>query len=56
MLTMRDWSLEMRPQRLPRPLPPEYLMVFELIWSPQDASDSLTEEELLTEYSDLLPL
>ena len=37
-------------------LPPEYLMVFELIWSPQDASDSLTEEELLTEYSDLLPL
>jgi uncharacterized membrane protein len=34
-------------------LPPAYLMTVEVVWSPQDASDSLTEEELLTEYSDL---
>ncbi|HEY9825461.1 MAG TPA: DUF1517 domain-containing protein [Stenomitos sp.] len=34
-------------------LPEEYLMTLEVIWSPQEASDSLTEEELLTEYSDL---
>jgi uncharacterized membrane protein len=37
-------------------LPAEYLMTFELIWSPQDASDSLTDEELLTEYSDLVQI
>jgi uncharacterized membrane protein len=37
-------------------LPPEYLMTVEVVWSPQDASDSLTEEELLTEYSDLQPI
>jgi uncharacterized membrane protein len=37
-------------------LPLEYLMTLELIWSPQEASDSLTEEELLTEYSDLMPI
>ncbi|MEB3336601.1 MAG: DUF1517 domain-containing protein [Leptolyngbyaceae bacterium] len=37
-------------------VPPEYLMVFELIWSPQDETDSLTYEELLTEYSNMLQL
>lgn len=37
-------------------LPADYLMTFELIWSPQDASDSLTDEELLTEYSDLVQI
>jgi uncharacterized membrane protein len=37
-------------------LPAEYLMTFELIWSPQDASDSLTDDELLTEYSDLVQI
>jgi uncharacterized membrane protein len=35
---------------------PEYLLVFELLWSPQDASDSLTRDELLTEYSDLVQI
>ncbi len=34
-------------------LPADYLMVFELLWSPQDASDSLTYDELLTEYTDM---
>lgn len=34
-------------------IPPDYLMVFELLWSPQDAQDSLTYEELLTEYTDM---
>jgi uncharacterized membrane protein len=37
-------------------LPPEYLMVLEVIWSPQDEKDSLTEEELLTEYSGLMQI
>jgi uncharacterized membrane protein len=37
-------------------LPAEYLMVFELLWSPQESSDSLTYDELLTEYSDMLQL
>jgi uncharacterized membrane protein len=34
----------------------DYLMTLELIWSPQDSSDSLTDDELLTEYSDLLQI
>jgi uncharacterized membrane protein len=37
-------------------LPPEYLMVLEVIWSPQDEKDSLTEDELLTEYSELVQI
>jgi uncharacterized membrane protein len=37
-------------------LPSDYLMTFELIWSPQDPSDSLTDDELLTEYSDLIQI
>jgi uncharacterized membrane protein len=37
-------------------LPPEYLMVLEVIWSPQDEKDSLTEEELLTEYSGMMQI
>lgn len=37
-------------------LPSEYLMAFELLWSPQDASDSLTYDELLTEYTDMVQL
>lgn len=31
----------------------DYLCVLELIWSPQDASDTLTYDELLSEYSEL---
>lgn len=31
-------------------LPPQYLMVYELLWSPQVESDSLTYEELLLNY------
>lgn len=37
-------------------LPPDYLLVLELIWSPQAASDSLTYDELLTEYTDLMQI
>jgi uncharacterized membrane protein len=37
-------------------IPSDYLMVFELLWSPQAASDSLTYEELLTEYTDMVQL
>ncbi|MGI0489831.1 DUF1517 domain-containing protein [Pantanalinema rosaneae CENA516] len=37
-------------------VPSEYLMVFELLWSPQDASDSLTYDELLTEYTDMVQI
>jgi uncharacterized membrane protein len=32
----------------------EYLLVYELLWSPQDQSDSLTQEQLLTGYPNLV--
>jgi uncharacterized membrane protein len=35
---------------------PEYLLIYELLWSPQDASDSLTYDELLAEYPDLVQI
>jgi uncharacterized membrane protein len=34
----------------------DYLMVFELLWSPQEETDSLTYDELLTEYTDMIQL
>lgn len=35
---------------------PDYLLVFELLWSPQAETDALTQEELLAEYKDLVEL
>ncbi|MBD3880845.1 DUF1517 domain-containing protein [Phormidium tenue FACHB-886] len=35
---------------------PPSLSVFELLWSPQDAADSLTYDELLTEYTNLIQI
>jgi uncharacterized membrane protein len=35
---------------------PEHLAICELIWSPQDAADSLTYDELLTEYAHLIQI
>jgi uncharacterized membrane protein len=37
-------------------IPPSYLLVFELLWSPQAETDSLTYDELLTEYSDMVQI
>ncbi|WP_242040634.1 DUF1517 domain-containing protein [Coleofasciculus sp. FACHB-1120] len=34
----------------------DYLMVFELLWSPQTETDALTQEELLSEYRDLVAI
>ncbi len=34
----------------------DYLMKLELLWSPQTEADSLTYDELLTEYTDLIKL
>jgi uncharacterized membrane protein len=34
-------------------IPEEYLMAFQVLWSPQVEGDTLTYDELLTEYSDL---
>jgi uncharacterized membrane protein len=34
----------------------DYLMVFELLWSPQVETDTLTEAELATEYADLIAI
>ena len=34
----------------------DYLMVFELLWSPQSTEDSLTNDELLLEYTDMIQL
>jgi uncharacterized membrane protein len=36
--------------------PAESLLVFELIWSPQQETDSLTGDELLSSYADLIPV
>jgi uncharacterized membrane protein len=35
---------------------PEYLLKFELLWTPQSESDSLNYVELLSEYADMVPL
>lgn len=35
-------------------VPPDYLMTFELLWSPQVETDSLTYDELLTEYTKMV--
>lgn len=37
-------------------LPSDYLMVFELLWTPQESSDSLSYEELLTQYTEMVQL
>lgn len=34
----------------------DYLMVFELLWSPQTETDALTQEELLSEYRDMVAI
>lgn len=34
----------------------EYLLVFEVIWSPQEASDTLTRDEFMEEYADMVQL
>jgi uncharacterized membrane protein len=35
---------------------PEYLLVLEVLWSPQEDTDVLTEEQLLTLYGDLVQI
>lgn len=35
---------------------PSHLLIFELLWSPQAETDSLTYDELLTEYSDMVQI
>lgn len=35
---------------------PDYLLVYELLWTPQDQADSLSREELLTQYPGLIQL
>ncbi|WP_013321687.1 DUF1517 domain-containing protein [Gloeothece verrucosa] len=37
-------------------VPPDYLMKLELIWSPQEESDSLTYEEFISHYTDMMQL
>ena len=46
-------SLTIALQRLAQ-ITPDYLSVFELLWSPQNSEDSLTEDELICEYSDII--
>lgn len=36
--------------------PPEYLTAFELLWTPQSEIESLTSDELLTEYTNLMQI
>jgi uncharacterized membrane protein len=35
---------------------PAYLLIFELIWTPQDPADSLSRQQLLTLYPDLIQI
>jgi uncharacterized membrane protein len=35
---------------------PDYLLIFEVLWSPQDSADSLSYDELLTEYPGMVQL
>jgi uncharacterized membrane protein len=35
---------------------PDYLLVYELLWTPQDESDSLSQDELLAHYPELVTL
>jgi uncharacterized membrane protein len=35
---------------------PDYLLVYELLWTPQDETDSLSREDLLTQYPSLISL
>ncbi|MBF2049937.1 MAG: DUF1517 domain-containing protein [Elainella sp. C42_A2020_010] len=35
---------------------PDYLLVYELLWTPQDERDSLSREELIAQYPDLVQL
>jgi uncharacterized membrane protein len=35
---------------------PDYLLIYELIWTPQDASDSLSRDQLLANYPDLIQI
>ncbi|MBD1912141.1 MULTISPECIES: DUF1517 domain-containing protein [unclassified Leptolyngbya] len=35
---------------------PESLLIYEVLWSPQDPSDSLTRDELLTNYSGMVQI
>lgn len=37
-------------------IPVSHLLVFELLWSPQADTDSLTYDELLTEYSNMIQI
>jgi uncharacterized membrane protein len=37
-------------------IPPNSLAIFELLWSPQTSTDSISYDELLTEYAELIPL
>lgn len=37
-------------------VPADYLFAFELLWSPQVEADSLTYDELLTEYTDMVQI
>jgi uncharacterized membrane protein len=36
--------------------PPEYLSKFELLWTPQVETESLTYDEMLTEYTNMMQL
>lgn len=37
-------------------LPPSYLLIYELLWAPQDESSSLSRDELLASYPDLIQI
>ncbi len=37
-------------------MPPEYLLIFELLWTPQLPTDSLSASQFAKDYSDLIPI
>ncbi|AFZ15497.1 hypothetical protein Cri9333_4718 (plasmid) [Crinalium epipsammum PCC 9333] len=37
-------------------IPSDHLLIFELLWSPQEETDSLTYDQLLTKYKDMIQI
>lgn len=53
---VNDWeSLKKTLKNLGK-VTPDYLLVFELLWSPETENDSLTYEQFATEYTDMIQI
>ncbi|MDX1977296.1 MAG: DUF1517 domain-containing protein [Pseudanabaenaceae cyanobacterium bins.68] len=37
-------------------MPPDFLLTYEVLWTPQDEADSLSSDEMLTEYANMIQI